>query len=141
MYRRTTDHGDVRRRGGSITVELLLVLPILMAVLLGTFEFSMLAQVRQQLVLASREGARVAALGGTQADVTQATQQSLGGVLQNATIQVNIADGGGNPTPSGQPVSVLVSIQAGKAVPDLLTFIGYSISNQTLAAQTVMRKE
>ena len=141
MYRRTTERKHVGRRCGSFTMELLLVLPILMTVILGAFEFSMLAQARQQLLLASREGARVAALGGTAADVQQAAQQSLGGALQNATIQLNITDANGNPLPSGQPVSVLVSVQVGQAVPDLLAFIGYSIRNETIAAQTVMRKE
>jgi Flp pilus assembly protein TadG len=141
MYRRTNDRKDGRRRRGSLTMELLLVLPILMTVILGAFEFSMLAQTRQQLLVASREGARVAALGGTAADVQQATQQALGGALKNATIQLNITDANGAPLPSGQPVSVLVSVQAGQAVPDLLAFIGYSIGKETIAAQTVMRKE
>jgi Flp pilus assembly protein TadG len=141
MVRRTIDRQDAGRRG-SFTVELLLVLPILMTVVLGAVEFSMLAQVRQQLLIASREGTRVAALGGTPADVQTATQNALGaGVLQNATIQINITDNSGNPLPSGQPVSVIVTVQAGQAVPDLLAFIGYSIGNELLAAQTVMRKE
>jgi Flp pilus assembly protein TadG len=133
--------GSARRRRGSLTVELLLVLPILMTVMLAAFEFSMLAQVRQQLLLASREGARVAALGGTPADVQLATQRALGGTLKNATIQATLTDAAGNPVASGQPVSVLVSVPGGQAVPDLLAFIGFSVRNETLAAQTVMRKE
>jgi Flp pilus assembly protein TadG len=140
MYRRRIDRQDGRRRG-SLTLELLLVLPILMTVVLAAFEFSMLVQARQQLLTASREGTRVAALGGAAADVQQAAQQSLGGPLQNATIQLNITDASGNPLPSGQPVSVVVSVQASQAVPDLLAFIGYSIANETIAGQTVMRKE
>lgn len=141
MYRCRTSRRDVRCRRGSLTLELLLVLPILMTVVLGAFEFSMLAQARQQLLTASREGTRVAALGGTVADVEQATQQALSGSLQNATIQLNITDADGVPLPSGQPVSVAVSVNVGQVVPDLLAFIGYNIANETLVGQTVMRKE
>src|SRR5947209_18640608 len=103
MYRSRTDRGNTRRRSGSLTVELLLVLPILLTVLLGAFEFSMLAQVRQQLLLASREGARVAALGGTADDVQLATQRNLGGALQRATVQASLTDATGAPVAPGQP--------------------------------------
>jgi Flp pilus assembly protein TadG len=122
-------------------VELLLVLPILLAVVLAAFEFSMLAQVRQQLLTASHDGARVAATGGTADDVEQAARRSLGGPLSNATVTSRLTDDGGNPLPSGEPVGVLVTVPANQAVPDLLTFIGYSIRGETLAAQTIMRKE
>ena len=129
-------------RKGSFTLELLFVLPILLAVLLGTIEFSMFGLARQQVVAASREGARVAALGGSDQDVLQAAQRFLGnGQLANATIQVGITDITGNPIPSGQPVQVTVSVPANLAAPDLLAFIGFSIKNETIAAQTVMRKE
>jgi Flp pilus assembly protein TadG len=138
----TTPLGHRATRSGSLTLELLFVLPILMAILLGTIEFSMFGLARQQIVAASREGARVAALGGSAQDVQHAAQQFLGnGRLANATVQADITDILGNPTPSGQPVRVTVSIRANQAVPDLLIFIGFSIKNETIAAQTVMRKE
>ena len=142
LVKRTLLTGNRQQRKGSFTIELLFVLPILMAVLLGTIEFSMFGLARQQVVAASREGARVAALGGSQQDVQQAAQLFLGnGPLANATIQVGITDDAGNPIPSGQPVQVTVSVAANQAVPDLLAFIGISIKNETIAAQTVMRKE
>jgi Flp pilus assembly protein TadG len=142
LAKRTTPSGHQAARRGSLTLELLFVLPILMAILLGTIEFSMFGLARQQIVAASREGARVAALGGSAPDVQQVTRQFLGnGRLANATVQADITDVLGNPTPSGQPVRVTVSIPANQAVPDLLAFIGFSIKNETIAAQTVMRKE
>ena len=58
-----------------------------MTVVLAGFEFSMLAQARQQLLVASREGTRVAALGGTADDVETAARNALNGVLQNAQIK------------------------------------------------------
>ena len=130
------------RRGGSLTLELLFVLPILMAVLLGTIEFSLFGLARQQLVAASREGARVAALGGSQQDVRNAVQLYLGnGQLAPAAIQAVLTDPAGNPIPSGQPVTVTVSVPATQAVPDLLAFLGISLTNENIIAQTVMRKE
>jgi Flp pilus assembly protein TadG len=140
--RRTTPHGRRLVRKGSFTLELLFVLPILMSILLGTIEFSLFGLARQQVVAASREGARTAALGGNSQEVQQAVQQYLGnGALANATVQASLTDALGNPIPSGQPVQVTVSLPANQAVPDLLAFIGFSIKNETIAAQTVMRKE
>lgn len=129
-------------RAGSLAVELLLVLPVLLAFLLGMLEFSMLLIVRQELLTASREGARVAAQGGGAADVEQAARVFLGtGSLSRANVVSVLTDDTGTPLPSGSPVAVTVSIPASQAVPDLLAFVGLSIRNETLAAQTVMRKE
>ncbi len=135
-------NGSRSGRRGTTAIQLLLVLPVLMAFLFGMIEFSMLLIVRQQLLTASREGARVAATGGTVADVQQATQLFLGGgSLSQATIDVLLTDASGQPVTTGGAVAVTVSLPATQAVPDLLLFIGFSISDQTLIAQTVMRKE
>jgi Flp pilus assembly protein TadG len=143
--RRTPSADDLptsRRRAGSMTVELLLALPVLLTFLFGMVEFSMLLLARQELLTASREGARVAALGGSEADVAQATRLFLGaGSLSQANVQMVLTDAKGAPLHSGSPVAVTVSIPASQAVPDLLAFIGLSIANETLAAQSVMRKE
>ena len=118
------------------------MLPVLLAFLLGMLEFSMLLIVRQELLTASREGARVAAQGGGAADVEQAARVFLGtGSLSRANVVSVLTDDTGTPLPSGSPVAVTVSIPASQAVPDLLAFVGLSIRNETLAAQTVMRKE
>jgi Flp pilus assembly protein TadG len=111
-------------------------------VVLAVIEFSLILVAQQQVVTASREGARVAAQGGSQDDVTQTVQQFLGGgSLMNATIAAVLTDDTGQRLPSGSPVAVAVSVPATQAVPDLLAFVGYSIQGETLAAQTVMRKE
>jgi Flp pilus assembly protein TadG len=123
-------------------IELLFALPILLAVLLAVVEFSLILVARQQLVTASREGARVAAQGGTVADVVQAVQQFLGtGTLSGAAVSAVLTDDNGVPLPSGSPVAVTVSLPLTQVAPDLLRFVGFSINGQTLATQTVMRKE
>jgi Flp pilus assembly protein TadG len=130
------------KRRGSLAIEMLIVLPVLLAIMLGMVEFSMLLVSRQELLTASREGARVAAIGGSQDDVEAAVRQFLGtGSLSQATITTVLTDNQGQPLPSGSPVAVTVSLPANQAAPDLLVFIGFSLRDETLVAQTVMRKE
>jgi Flp pilus assembly protein TadG len=130
------------RRDGTVAIELLLVLPLLLSLLLGMIEFSMLLAARQQVTTASREGARVAALGGTAAEVRQAVGQFLGtGNLSNANVQVTFIAQNGLPGTSGDAMQVIVSLPVTQAVPDLLAFVGISLQNQTIVASTVMRKE
>jgi Flp pilus assembly protein TadG len=128
------------RRGG-VALELLFVLPILLAVLLGAVEFSLWLTAQQQVNLAAREGARAAATGGTLDDVNAAVKLALGARFDKATVQAQLTDAGGNPLPPGQPVTVAVALPATAVVPDLLAFVGLSVRNVSLVGQTVMRKE
>ncbi len=130
------------RKGGILALELLFALPVVLALLLAMIEFSTLLVARQQLLAASREGARVAAQGGTADDVAAAVRLFLGaGPLGNATVDAVLAGADGQPVPSGGAVAVTVRLPTAQAVPDLLAFIGFSIQNETLVTQTVMRKE
>jgi hypothetical protein len=130
------------RRRASLAAQLLFTLPVLLTLLLGIIEMSLLMTVQQHLQTASREAARVAALGGTQDEVTQSAQLFLGnGPLSQADIDAVLTDDSGQPLPSGSPVAVTISIQATQAVPDLLAFVGFSLRKDRLAAQTVLRKE
>jgi Flp pilus assembly protein TadG len=131
-----------RSRRGSLTVELLLLVPLLLIVLLGTVEFSLWLSAQQKVALASREGARTAARGGSVADVQQAVHLVLGdAVYQQTQVQATLTDGNGNPQPPGGPVAVVVALPVGVLVPDLLAFTGVSFGGKLLVAQTVMLKE
>ena len=131
-----------KSRRGHVALELLLVLPILLTVLLGTVEFSLLLTAQQQVSLASREATRVAALGGSVGDIEQVVRLTLGDSrFAQATVTPILVDANGNPIPSGEPIAVRVELPASAAVPDLLVFAGLSIRNQVLMGQTVMRKE
>jgi hypothetical protein len=131
-----------RRRRASAAVEMLFILPLLLIVLLGTVEFALWLAAQQQVTLASREGARVAATGGSAADVGATVHFALGDArFQQATVQTFLTDEAGNPVLPGAPVSVMVQLPASAVVPDLLIFIGLSIRDQFLVSQTVMRKE
>ena len=141
LCRRASRIGRRGRRGGA-AVELFLFLPLLLALVLGMVEFSMVLSVRQQLAAASREGARVAALGGDPQTVEAAVRDVLGpGRLQAAQVQVVLTDSSGQPAGPGDPVAVAVSLPAGVAAPDLLAIIGVSFGNGVLVAETIMRKE
>jgi hypothetical protein len=134
-------HARPRRRG-SLSVELLFVFPILLAVLLGAVQFSLWLSAQQRVALASREGARVAATGGTSDEVAAAVRATLGDArFSAAEVRAGLTESNGDPVASGEPVSVVVSLPAAAVVPDLLRFVGFSIRNEILASQTVMRKE
>lgn len=134
------------RRRGSVTVEMTLLFPVVLLLFLGMIEFSMMLHARQQLLAASREGARVAALGGDLDEVRQAVRLYLGnGRLGDADVRLTATNTepvqDTREIPSGERVEVWVSIPAGYVVPDLLRIVGYSIRNEELVARTVMRKE
>jgi hypothetical protein len=131
------------QRRASFTLELLLIFPVLLALILCVVEFSMLLAISEQLAQASREGARVAAVGGDVEDVEEAVHRALGhGRLeQEVKIEAVLTDEDGHPLHEGDPVEVRVSVAADVAVPDLLRFVGISIHDDTLAGRTVMRKE
>jgi Flp pilus assembly protein TadG len=121
---------------------MLLVLPLLLVVLLGTVEFALWLAGQQQTTLASREGARVAATGGSADDVNAAVGLVLGPArLQQATVTSTLTNSSGNPAQPGDPVSVQVQLPATAVAPDLLIFVGLSIGDKFLVSQTVMRKE
>jgi Flp pilus assembly protein TadG len=128
-------------RRGSVAVELILVFPILVGFLFGTIEFSLLLHTRQQLLDASREGARVAARGGTNAEVIATVKQALGGtgpLADNATVDItpfsasppNIRDG----------VTVCVSIVDAQVVPNMLPWL-IDLTNESMMACTTMNLE
>ncbi|MGE0528972.1 MAG: TadE/TadG family type IV pilus assembly protein [Bdellovibrionales bacterium] len=133
---------DRRKRQGMLSLELLLVLPVILIVVLAGVEFSLMFLAKQQLTAASREGARVASVGGNAMEVQNVVYFYLGaGNWQKATVQTILTDQSGNPLPSGAPVRVIVSIPAAQAVPDILGPFGFSIAQDVISAQTTMRKE
>ena len=59
-----------RRRAGSVSLEMLLVFPLLLALLLGTIVFSLWLTAQPQVTLASREGA-ILIPAGTYGNITR----------------------------------------------------------------------
>jgi hypothetical protein len=130
------------RRTGNLAVELLLVIPVLLAVLLAVVELSQLVAATQRLDAACAQGARVAAQGGDEEEVEQAVHRCLESEsYQQVEVESVLRDRSGRPLPSGAEVKVRCSLRAADAAPDLLCWIGFGLRDEKLSAQTVMRKE
>ncbi len=125
------------KHSGMLSLELVLVLPLIALVLFAVCEFGLLFSGRQSLVAASRAGARIASLAGaTEEDVNRAVEEHVDPVLwQDLNIDSQV---GRN---SGDLVVVTLRLPMTSVSPDLLKFVGLSLRDQDLVAETVMCKE
>lgn len=124
-------------RFGSLTLELLLLLPILFALLCAVVYFAALETHRHRVVHASCVAARVASQGGKGEDVRRAVHQALGikCLCEHANVHVEL---GCN---TGDKVLVRVEVPTKCVLPNLLWCVGFSNENDKLVGQTVFRKE
>jgi Flp pilus assembly protein TadG len=128
-----------RRRRGNVAAEVVLMFPILVGFLLGTIEMSIAFYSRQQLLTASREGARVAARGGTVAEVEFTVKRVLGsGPLGDATVAVvTLPEDPGN---ARQAVQVCLEVDTDHVVPNLLPWL-VNFEGEKLTACVIMNVE
>jgi len=118
-------------------MELVLVLPIILMLLLGLLEFSLLFFARGDVVDASRLAARHATLAGaTEQDIQDAALSALPPKLRRSA-EVVVDPG----VHSGDPVYVAVRVPMSAAAPDLLWPAGFSLQGNHLLAETRMTKE
>lgn len=126
-----------RSRRGVLSLELILTLPILLIVLMGLFEFTVLFYSRSLVVEATRVGARKASLPGATAEsVEEEIRNVLSPRLQTG-IQVGVDVG----LHSGDVVVVSVQTPMTSASPDLLWPIGLSLNGRNLYSETRMIRE
>lgn len=113
--------------------------PILVGFLLGTIEMSIAFYSRQQLLNASREGARVAARGGSAAEVQLTVKRVLGsgplGDAQLTVVQMPESPGNGR-----EAVQVCLKVATDHVVPNLLPWL-IDFEGEELTACTVMNVE
>jgi Flp pilus assembly protein TadG len=125
----------MRKRKGQSMVEFALVLPILIILLVGIFEFGQIFNVFLQINHASREGARTGALRGTDAEIVQSVKDSS--TLDSTLMTVSIT-----PAESSRIRSVPVKVQVDYDYQVVVGLIGDIISdNVNLTTQTTMRIE
>lgn len=118
-------------------MELIFTLPVLMLILAGLFEFTMLFFARGEVVEASRVAARKATLpGATLEDVESEVRKVLNPRFHNS-LQVAASLG----EKSGDEVCVAISVSMNSAAPDLLWPIGYSLHGRELLSETCMIRE
>jgi len=126
-----------RLRSGVLSMELVLTLPILLLILTGLFEFTLLFFARGEVVEASRVAARKATLPGvSQQDIEDEVRKILHPRFhQSLKIDAMLGER------SGDVVAVSVTVDMASAAPDLLWPIGYSLQGRPLLSETCMIRE
>ena len=130
-------HTKPADRKGWLSIELAMTLPILMILLLGIFEFTLLFFARGDIVEASRNAARKATYSGvTEDDIKQEVLKMLP-VQYHQALRLRV-DLGENP---GDVVSVVIGVPMQLCAPDLLWPVGFSLKGQAIICESRMIKE
>ena len=127
------------RQGALLSAEMLITFPVLMVMLFGLVETSLLISAYNQLKHASSVGARVCSIspGDSSAKVAMAIREALNNdddLIQAAT--VTLEDSG----VSGSFCRVTIELPMSDAAPNLLEAFGFKLDG-TLKATTAMLKE
>lgn len=110
---------------GQALVELAIALPLLILILMGIFEFGRAFYTYQVVTNASREGARVAALGGSDSEVAA---RAAAAASPAGTAEVSVNPQGSRSR--GEPVTVTVSARVDVAIP-FFTASSYTVRGST----------
>jgi Flp pilus assembly protein TadG len=143
----------IRRRtagseSGNAIIELALTLPLLLAVVMGIFDFGLMFQRYEVVTNAAREGARVGVLAGyTTADaIARATQYLASGGLTTCgtciTATVAASPSFGSPAKTVNQITVEVNYDHNFVfVGPILNLFGGSLGTVTLEGISTMRIE
>ncbi len=127
-----------RRLGALLSLELVVVLPIVIAVCFGMVELSMLWSANHRCQSAAAAGCRVATYpGATMFAVRQAIEANLSKANLVQNYQVDVVGG----ARTGDEIAVTVAIPQTVCAPDLLRPFGFSLQGKTVTARAVMRRE
>src|SRR5262245_15084695 len=142
-----------RRRGVVMLLVLLFVAPILLLFTFAIVEIYMLVTAREELLAASRLGARVAACGEcatkeqkeqVQQEVDKTVHRALGsGRLGSAKVHVAWPEELTAQDTAGEADWVRVSLELPmrNAAPDLLGWVGASLGKSKMVVATTMKQE
>ena len=123
------------KRGQSI-VEMAIILPILILILMSIIDFGLMFNSALVINNASREGARSAAVGHGDSEIT-AMIQNLTSELDQGSISIEINPLEGSRT-RGEQVTVRITYQNEMITPIISAIVGDFVE---LNAETVMRVE
>jgi Flp pilus assembly protein TadG len=126
-----------RRQKGQSLVETAIILPIILLLIMGIIDFGLLFNNYIIISNASREGARKAALGGTDTAVVQ-TVQNMTTSLQMADMTISITPGYSSRN-HGTEVKVTVTYRNRMITPLIDAFFPDGVAN--LQSTSVMRVE
>lgn len=125
----------LKKRRGQAMVEFAMVLPIFILLVMGIMEFGLLFHEYMVVTAASREGARAAAVGGTDAEVTTAAKNAASSVnkgLLNATV---------TPSTRLKGTSVTVTVSNPVKINTPLISAMFPVNPILVSGSTVMRME
>lgn len=123
----------LRDERGQAMVELALVIPLLLVLFMGTVEFGRIFHSYLVITNASREGARVAVLGGSDTAVSDRVGQVTAG-LDSARLQTSVAPGSRK---SGDMASVTVKYEVLLIFPLFDAFIPNPVPIQSITKMRV----
>jgi hypothetical protein len=142
--------GHERRSGAVLVIELLFVLPIMLIFLLAIAQFYLVVCAREELLAASRLGARVAAASDphrkeeVREEVAKVVKRALGhGRLSTAAVKVTWADELPPKDTAGEAdwVQVSLDIPLRRVTPDVLGWVGFALGKQHMVVATTMKQE
>lgn len=123
-------------QNGQTLVEMAFVLPILLLVLMGIVEFGRIFNAELIITNASREGARVAAVGGSDTDVSNSVFNATP-TLQHSNMSVTV-----NPLEDGRSRGLQVTVTTRYNLTLITPLLGGVLPNPfTITSQTTMRIE
>lgn len=135
--RRTRSCGARPERRGLALLELVIVLPLLLAVLFGIIEFGSIFYTRHTMIQAAREAARaVAVQDGSTSDGIAAAEGMLS-AMPNVNFDITITEPSINDPNARDVVVEITAPLAEAAIIDPLGFLG----SGDVRARVTMRKE
>jgi Flp pilus assembly protein TadG len=120
---------------GSTLVEFAMLVPVLMLLTFGTFEFGRVLNAQLTINNAAREGARAASVGATVGEIEDAVE-ALATTLHIEDLSIIVEQTG---TDKGSPIRVTVSYPVELVTPFLADFFGSN--TVTLEAEATTRSE
>jgi Flp pilus assembly protein TadG len=138
-----------RRKGVALTLEMVMILPILLLVLMGGVEFTLLLSAGQAVSTAAEAGAREAALpSSTKASIQAAVARALEGYVwrtkQETLVFVNqVKDTTGTlvtAAHTGDIVQVTVNVAARHTAPDVLSIVKISLNTNDVTSSFVVQR-
>jgi len=127
-----------KNQKGQSLLELALALPVMLLILFGTLEFGRIFHSYIIITHAAREGARIGAVGATDAEIINRIREIAPLPQANTNLNVTRIEPSQSARTSGQPLTVEVTYDV-----DLVTPLFSSILPNpfTLTAQATMRLE
>jgi Flp pilus assembly protein TadG len=110
MKIRSTLRREAEREDGAAAVEFALIVGLLAMLIFGMMEYGLAFWQMQSLRAATREGARVAAVGGDAAQIQDAVIGASGGALPAGFTGITLSPSGGCPDPGAGGIDQSVTV-------------------------------